>query len=99
MCITTNHCEDVPALKSNLEEGDTRLLLHAKHASRPDSRIVIESPDTDVLVLSVAHFNDINCEEMWFRIGVKDQLRSIQCMMHPENSARHYAERFQPFMR
>ena len=77
MCITTNHCEDVPALKSNHEEADTRLLLHAKQASRPDSRIVIESPDTDVLVLSVAHFNDINCEEMWFRIGVKDQLRYI----------------------
>ena len=36
------------------EEADTRLLLHAKHASlESDTPILIRSPDTDVLVLSV----------------------------------------------
>ena len=42
-------------LQANHEEADTRLLFHAKHASQPDRRIVIHSPDTDVLVLGI-HF-------------------------------------------
>ena len=33
------------------EEADTRLFLHAKHASSSRSRVIIQSPDTDVLVL------------------------------------------------
>ena len=36
-------------LQANHEEADTRLLFHAKHASQPDSRNIIHSPDTDVL--------------------------------------------------
>ena len=31
------------------EEADTRMLLHAKHASRDAQRVVIPYPDTDVL--------------------------------------------------
>ena len=45
-----------------------RLLLHAS----PECRIVLQSPDTDVLALSVAPFSDINCAELWFKTGVKD---------------------------
>lgn len=77
ICITNGHCEDIIALRSNHEEADTRLLLHAKYAARPSSRIVIQLPDTDVLVLIVAHFADLNCKELWFRTGVKDRLRYI----------------------
>ncbi|KAK3734694.1 hypothetical protein QZH41_002113 [Actinostola sp. cb2023] len=76
--ITHNHCEDVAALKSNHEEADTRMLLHAKHASHAgSSRIVIQSPDTDVLVLCAAHFDSLACEELWLKTGVKDRLRFI----------------------
>lgn len=79
VCISNAHCDDIAALKSNHEEADTRLLLHAKYISSTDddSRIIIQSPDTDVLVLCAAHFDHLNCEELWFKTGVKDRLRYI----------------------
>jgi len=56
-----------------------RLLLHAKYAAdtSPECRIVLQSPDTDVLALSVAHFSDINCAELWSKTGVKERLRYV----------------------
>ena len=52
-------------------------MLHAKYAAdnSPECRIVLQSPDTDVLALSVAHYSVINCAEFWFKTGVKDRLR------------------------
>ena len=67
----------VEALNSNHEEADTRLLLHAKHASMNHQRIIIQSPDTDVAVLCTAHFELLNCQELWFRTGVRDKVRYI----------------------
>ena len=66
-----------PNLCSDHEEADTRLLLHAKHAATTHRRIVIQSPDTDVAVLSIAHFEDLSCQEVWFRTGVKDKQRFV----------------------
>ena len=74
---TQGHCEIVPLLRSDHEEADTRLLLQSKHASQTHSRIVIQSPDTDVAVLSITYFEDLQCQELWFRTGVKDRLRFI----------------------
>ena len=56
-----------------------RLLLHAKYVADnyPECCIVLQSPDTDVLVLSVSHFSDINCTEFWFKTGAKDCLRYV----------------------
>jgi hypothetical protein len=55
-------------LTCNHEEADTRLLLHAKHASlESDAPILLRSPDTDVLVLAVSWC----CKEklsLYFRI-------------------------------
>ena len=70
-------CYEVPALNSDHEEADTRMLLHAQHASETSQRVVILSPDTDVLILSVTHYDEIGCEQLWFRTGVKDRLRYI----------------------
>jgi len=50
---------EVPELHCDHEEADTRLLLHAKHASATHQHIVIRSPDTDVLILSVAFAHNI----------------------------------------
>ena len=45
--------EAVPALQSNHEEADTRLVLHAAHAGNGGhSHVVIKSPDTDVAILA-----------------------------------------------
>jgi len=59
------------------EEADTRLLLHAKYAIRPETRIIIQCPDTCVLVLCTTHFSDTSCEELWFRTGVTDRHRYV----------------------
>ena len=40
--------ERVLQLQSNHEEADTRMLLHAKHASLTYPKVLISSPDTDV---------------------------------------------------
>lgn len=79
VAITRDSCVDVEDLKSNQEEADTRMLLHAKYAAGQcqEAKIVIQSPDTDVLVLSAAHFEDIASKELWFRTGVKDRLRFV----------------------
>ena len=54
-------------------------MLHAKYAAdnSQECRIVLQSPDTDVLALSVAHYSVINCAEFWFKTGVKDRLRYV----------------------
>ena len=53
------------------------MILHANHAARADRRLVIQSPDIDVLVLSVSHFRSLDCPELWFHTGVKDRHRFI----------------------
>lgn len=75
--VTKEGCEYVPPLLSDHEEADTRILLHAKHAAETHNRIVIQSPDTDVAVLSVAHFQNLGCSELWFKTGVRDKSRFI----------------------
>lgn len=51
-------------LQANREEADTRLLFHAKHASKPDSRIIIHSPDTDISVLGISFYVELGCKEL-----------------------------------
>ncbi|CAH0381201.1 unnamed protein product [Bemisia tabaci] len=54
----------------NHEEADTRLLLHAKEASQAGHKsIIIRTVDTDVIVISLAAFADINLEALWIAFG------------------------------
>ena len=75
VAITRDFHSDMTDLTSNHEEADTRMLFHAKYAATPETRIIIQSPDTDVLVLAAAHFASIAPKKLWFRTGVKDRLR------------------------
>ena len=75
--VTIGQCKEVQVLRSNHEEADTRMILHAKYAARTDRRLVTQSPDTDVLILSVSHFRSLGCPELWFRTGLKDGQRMI----------------------
>ena len=77
VCVSREVCEDLEDLSSDQEEADTRLLLHAKYAACQETRIIVQSPDTDVLVLCATHFSDISCEELWFRTGVRDCHRYV----------------------
>lgn len=79
VCVTCEVCKDLEDLhlSSDQEEADTRLLLHAKHATHPETRIIVQSPDTDVLVLCTTHFSDISREELWFRTGIRDHQQYV----------------------
>ena len=75
--VTREVCEDLEDLSSDQEKVDTTLLLHVKYATRPETRIIVQSPDTDVLVLCTTRVSDISCEELWFRTGVRDRRRYV----------------------
>ena len=67
---------EIPELESNHEEADTRMVLHAQHASQQYERIVISSPDTDVFVICLS-FNPIINADLYFLTGVKNSRRLI----------------------
>lgn len=67
----------VPSLYSDLEEADTQLLLHAKHAANTYQRIIIQSPDTNLEDFCIAHFLSVKYEEPWLKTRVKDGARFI----------------------
>ena len=63
--IAKKTSETVPELESNHEESDTRIVYHCIYAVRQGAtKIVIHSPDTDVLVVLLHHFQAINCKEI-----------------------------------
>ena len=66
----------VPALQCSHNEADTRLLLHAHHASNNGQQaVVIRSPDTDVAVLAVYHHPALAAagSQLYFRTGTKQR--------------------------
>ena len=66
--VDINHNELRPC---NHEEADTRILLHVKHAADSGHRkIAIRTVDTDVLVLAVSFFHQLNIDELWVEFGV-----------------------------
>ena len=70
--------------KSNHEEADTRMILHAKHAGNSYGRILIASPDTDVFVLCVSLQKYID-GRIYFLTGVKNSRRIIDIKDAEEN--------------
>ena len=52
------------------EEADTRLLLHAADAVQKGYRkLCLRTVDTDVVVLAIAMFHQINPDELWLAFG------------------------------
>ena len=77
----------IPELECSHEEADTRLLLHAAYVHSKMSEvtcatpsdppaIVIKSPDTDVLVISLGFAQDIS-SRLLFHTGRGDTVRTI----------------------
>ena len=55
MYIHNGEAESINRLRSNHEEADTRILLHAKDALNDGfSHVIVHSPDTDVLILCIS---------------------------------------------
>lgn len=74
--ITSSGISECQALYSSHEEADTRMILHATYADQTfgekniRGRIIIQSPDTDVLVLAVHFFPTFkHTDELWFQTG------------------------------
>ena len=64
--ITEGNCVKFQTLASDNEEVDTTMLLHTRYATSETERLMIQSPETDVVVLCVTHFKDQGCKELWF---------------------------------
>ena len=74
----------IQELNSNHEEADTRMVLHATHASSDSNPIVISSPDTDVFVICLVFQHIINLD-IFFLTGVKNSRRTIDISAVAEN--------------
>lgn len=68
--------EIIEELTSNHEEADTRLALHASHASHYYRHVIVKSPDTDVFVILLAFQLEINAK-LYFATGVQSKKRII----------------------
>ena len=68
--------ERVLQLQSNHEEADTRMLLHAKHASFTYPKVLISSPVTDIFIIFFSVHTRI-AANLYFLTGVKRSRRII----------------------
>ena len=75
--LNQNGMLDCSCLASTKEEADIRIILHALYSDKlyqennVQGRIVVKSPDTDVLVLLVHYFPNMKkTSELWFQTGL-----------------------------
>ena len=61
----------IPKLQSKREEADTRMMLHAQHASQHFQKILISSPDTYVFVICLSFQPVIDANLHFFYRGEK----------------------------
>ena len=78
-------CKD---LYCSHEEADTRMIFHATHADKQfgmkhvKRRIIIKSPDTDVLVLAFHFFPSLkHTKELWFQTGSITSTKDGRCFI------------------
>ena len=75
--ISNDQWVNVTGLQSNLEEADTRIILHAAHATAKGYVcVVVTTDDTDVSVLCLAFSADISCP-LFQKCGTKNRVRYI----------------------
>ena len=77
--ILCNGRRDMSGLSScNHKEADTRLLLHAADAGKCGfEKVMLQTVDTDVVVLAIATFHDLALSEIWIAFGVGKHLRYV----------------------
>ena len=68
---------EIPALFSDHEEADTRIMLHAHHAASDFRTVVIKSPDTDVFVLALSMAHEFHDCDLLFLTGTRNLRRII----------------------
>ena len=75
--VTADGRRNLSCLNSDHEEADTRIIFHTCvtdadfRRRRTNGRIIIETPDTDVLVLAIHHIPKLsNTTELWIKTGI-----------------------------
>ena len=66
---------DITQLRAIHEEAETRLVLHALNCDF--DVVVVASKDTDVLVMLLTHFPNMQCEYLWMRSSTAKQRKYI----------------------
>ena len=74
-CIKLGDREE-PALFCNHEEADKRLVFHTKQISNSFGKIVIHTPDTDILLITLGLASEITAE-LFMKTGVKSKTRIV----------------------
>ena len=74
--ITQNTTEKIHELSSNHQEVDTRILLHARHASLSYEEIFGSTPDTDVFFIMLSMMPDVNIK-LYMLTGTGSKRRII----------------------
>ncbi len=69
-------CTEILDLFSDQEEADTRLILHASHASQMHAKVLIRSPDTDVCFIAL-NASFALPSQLFFQTGVRENKRMI----------------------
>ena len=60
------------------EEADTRIFLHASDAvSKGYRKVSVRTVDTDIVILAISMFNEMNLEELWLAFGTGSNFRYI----------------------
>ena len=73
MKVSTSGALEEPLLTSNIEEADGRIIFHASFAAQLGvQKLVVRSPDTDVLVLLLYHRPGINAKQIYFFTGKEE---------------------------
>ena len=84
---------------STQDEADTRLWLHVNDAAERfgTKTAIIWAPDTDVLVIGIHFFNDIEIQNIWFKTGTKKNIRYIPIHMIVNNLGQNLCRLILPF--
>ena len=74
--VTTENVGEVPHLRCNHEEADTRIFLHAKDTSQSKDAVVIIYKDTDVFSIAVSK-EDITGVSIYMKRGTQNRTRFV----------------------
>ena len=79
--VQGNNVRNIETLQSDHEEADSRMFIYARYivTNNQIGRIIIASPDTDILIIACFHFikSSFSCSELWFKTGNANNLRYV----------------------
>ena len=97
--VFSESTEELQDLFSTQDEAGTRLWLHVHDAAERfgAKTAIIWSPDTDILVLGIHFFSEIEIQNIWFKTGTKKNIRLIPIHMIVNNLGQNLCHLILPF--